>query len=52
MIEIKEVNIEEVLKVHRNIPEFYELIPKKGYFENRYKACVVFSGLYIFCKFI
>ncbi len=37
MIEIKEVNIEEVLKVHRNIPEFYELIPKKDYFENRYK---------------
>lgn len=37
MIEIKEVDIEEVLKVHRNIPEFYELIPKKDYFENRYK---------------
>lgn len=37
MIEIKEVNIEEVLKVHRNIPEFYEPIPKKDYFENRYK---------------
>ncbi len=37
MIEIKEVNIEEVLKVHRNIPEFYKLIPKKDYFENRYK---------------
>lgn len=37
MIEIKEVNIEEVLKVHRNIPEFYELIPKKDYFENKYK---------------
>lgn len=37
MIEIREVNIEEVLKVHRNIPEFYELIPKKDYFEDRYK---------------
>ena len=37
MIEIKEVNIEEVLKVHRNIPELYELIPKKDYFENKYK---------------
>lgn len=37
MIEIKEVNIEEVLKVHKNIPEFYDTIPKKEYFENRYK---------------
>lgn len=38
MIEIKEVNIEEVLKVHKNIPEFYDTIPEKEYFENRYKG--------------
>ena len=38
MIEIKEVNIEEVLKVHKNIPEFYDVIPEKEYFENRYKG--------------
>lgn len=37
MIEIREVNIEEVLKVHKNIPEFYDLIPKKEYFEDRYR---------------
>ena len=38
MIEIKEVNIEEVLNVHKNIPEFYDVIPEKEYFENRYKG--------------
>lgn len=37
MIEIRDINVEEVLKVHKNIPEFYVLIPKKDYFENRYK---------------
>jgi len=37
MIEIKEVNIEEVLKVHRNVLEFDVLNPKKEYFEDRYK---------------
>ncbi len=37
MIEIKEANIEEVLKVHRNVLEFDVLNPKKEYFENRYK---------------
>lgn len=37
MIEIKEVDIEEVLKVHRNVLEFDVLNPKKEYFENRYK---------------
>lgn len=30
MIEIREVNIEEVLKVHKNIPEFYDTILKKN----------------------
>ncbi len=37
MIEVKEVNLEEVIRVHRNIPEFYDTIPKKEYFEDRYK---------------
>ncbi len=37
MIEILEVNIDEVLRVHKNIPEFYDVIPEKEYFENRYK---------------
>ena len=37
MIEIKEVTIEEAIKVHKTIPEFYDLIPKKEYFEDRYK---------------
>lgn len=37
MIEIKEVNIEEVLKVHKNVLEFDDLNPKKEYFEDRYK---------------
>lgn len=36
MIEIKEVEIEEVLKVHKNVLEFGELKPKKENFENRY----------------
>lgn len=37
MIEIKEVNIDEVLKVHRNVLEFDDLNPKKDFFENRYR---------------
>lgn len=35
MIKIIEVSIDEVLKVHKNIPEFYEVIPNKEYFEDR-----------------
>lgn len=38
MIEIKEVNIDEVLEVHINIPEFVETKPNKQYFEERYKG--------------
>ena len=38
MIEIKEVEIEEALKVHKNVIEFNELIPNKDSFENRYKG--------------
>lgn len=37
MIEIKEVGIEEAIKVHSNVLEFDNLNPKKEYFENRYK---------------
>lgn len=37
MIEIKEVDIEEAMKVHSKILEFNDLDPKKEYFENRYK---------------
>lgn len=37
MIEIKEVNIEEAMKVHKNVLEFDDLNPNKEYFENRYK---------------
>ncbi len=35
-IEIKEANIEDVVKVHNLVPEFGELC-EKDYFENRYK---------------
>lgn len=37
MIEIKEVDIKEAIKVHKNIKEFNETKPEKEYFENRYK---------------
>lgn len=38
MIEVREVSIEEVLKVHKNIIEFDEMSPKKEAFEDRYKG--------------
>lgn len=38
MVGVKEVNLEEVINVHKNIPEFYDVIPEKEYFENRYKG--------------
>lgn len=37
MLEVKEVEIEEALKVHKNVLEFDDLNPKKDFFENRYK---------------
>lgn len=37
MIEIKEVDIKEAIKVHKNIKEFNETKPEKEYFENRYR---------------
>lgn len=37
MIEVKEVEIEEALKVYKNVIEFNELIPNKDSFESRYK---------------
>lgn len=37
MIEVKEVEIEEALKVHKNVLEFDNLNPQKNFFENRYK---------------
>lgn len=37
MIEVKEVDIDEAIKVHKNIVEFDEAKPEKEYFENRYK---------------
>lgn len=37
MIEVKEVDIKEAIKVHKNIKEFNETKPEKEYFENRYK---------------
>lgn len=37
MIEVKEVDIEEVLKVHKNIIEFDDNNPPKEFFEERYK---------------
>lgn len=37
MIEVKEVEIEEVLKVHKNVLEFDDLNPKKDFFEDRYQ---------------
>lgn len=37
MIEVKEVEIEEAIKVHKNVIEFDELNPTKEHFENRYK---------------
>ena len=37
MIEVKEVDIEEVLKVHKNIIEFDDGNPPKEFFEDRYK---------------
>ena len=38
MIEVREVSIEEVLKVHKNVIEFDEMPPKKEVFEDRYKG--------------
>lgn len=38
MIEVREVSIEEVLKVHKNIIEFDEMSSKKEVFEDRYKG--------------
>lgn len=38
MIEVREVGIEEVLKVHKNVIEFDEMPPKKEVFEDRYKG--------------
>lgn len=37
MIEVKEMDIEEVLKVHKNIIEFDDDNPSKSFFEERYK---------------
>ena len=37
MIQIKEVGIEEAIKVHKNVIEFDELNPTKEQFENSYK---------------
>lgn len=37
MIEVKEVDIKEAIKVHKNIKEFNETKPEKEYFENRYR---------------
>lgn len=37
MLEVKEVEIEEAIKVHKNVLEFDDLNPKKDFFENRYK---------------
>lgn len=37
MIEIKEVDINEAIEVHKSVLEFNETEPKPEYFENRYK---------------
>ncbi len=37
MIEVKEVAIEEAMKVHHNVLEFDDLNPKKEFFTNRYE---------------
>lgn len=37
MINIKEVEINETIKVHKNVLEFNETEPNVEYFENRYK---------------
>lgn len=37
MINIKEVEINEAIEVHKNVIEFNETEPKVEYFENRYK---------------
>lgn len=37
MINIKEVEINEAIEVHKNVMEFSDTEPKVEYFENRYK---------------
>lgn len=37
MLEVREVEIEEAIEVHKNVLEFDDLNPKKDFFENRYK---------------
>jgi ribosomal protein S18 acetylase RimI-like enzyme len=36
MVKVKETEIETILSVHEQIPEFAETLPDKAHFENRY----------------